>query len=196
MKRLTTLAREARACRTCAAALDHEPRPVFSVHRDARLLLVGQAPGSKVHASGTPWADASGKRLRTWLGMDEPTFYDPKVVAILPMGFCYPGRGKSGDLPPRPECAPQWMAPMVAGMPNIGLTLLIGMYAQRWFLGERAKATLTKTVTAWRDYVDDGFMVLPHPSPRNNIWLRKNPWFEDELVPELQRRVADGVTSS
>lgn len=193
MKRLTTLAREARACRTCADALDHEPRPVFSVHRDARLLLVGQAPGSKVHASGTPWADASGKRLRAWLGIDEDTFYDASVVAILPMGFCYPGRGKSGDLPPRPECAPQWMGPMVKAMPRIGLTLLIGMYAQRWFLGERAKPTLTETVAAWREYAGDGFVVLPHPSPRNNIWLRRNAWFEAELVPELRQWVASSI---
>lgn len=195
MKRLATLVSEAKACRTCAGALDHEPRPVFSVHADAKLLLVGQAPGAKVHASGVPWADASGKRLRAWLGLDEETFYDPSNVAILPMGFCFPGTGKSGDLPPRPECAPQWMRPFIDRMPKLRLTLLIGMYAQRWFLAETAKANLTKTVEAWQEYTEDGYFVLPHPSPRNGIWLRRNPFFEAELVPLLQERVAEVLHS-
>lgn len=193
MKRLATLVSEAKACRTCAGALDHEPRPVFSAHADAKLLLVGQAPGAKVHASGVPWADASGKRLRAWLGLDEATFYDPAQVAILPMGFCFPGTGKSGDLPPRPECAPQWMQPFIARMPKLRLTLLIGMYAQRWFLAEDAKANLTKTVQAWQEYTERGYFVLPHPSPRNGIWLRRNPFFEAELVPLLQARVAEAL---
>lgn len=193
MKRLATLVSEAKACRTCAGALDHDPRPVFSAHADAKLLLVGQAPGAKVHASGVPWADASGKRLRAWLGLDETTFYDPAQVAILPMGFCFPGTGKSGDLPPRPECAPQWMQPFIDRMPKIQLTLLIGMYAQRWFLAKDAKANLTKTVQAWQEYTERGYFVLPHPSPRNGIWLRRNPFFEAELVPLLQERVAEAL---
>jgi uracil-DNA glycosylase len=190
MKRLATLVAEAKACRTCVGALGHEPRPVFSVHADAKLLLVGQAPGAKVHASGVPWADASGRRLRAWLGLDDETFYDASQVAILPMGFCFPGTGKSGDLPPRPECAPQWMQPFIQRMPKLELTLLIGMYAQRWFLAEDAKGNLTKTVQAWEEYTDRGYFVLPHPSPRNGIWLRRNPFFEAELVPLLQARVA------
>lgn len=188
--RLPTLVRQAKACQICAESLEHEPRPVFSAHADAKLLLVGQAPGAKVHASGVPWADASGKRLRAWLGLDDETFYDETKVAILPMGFCFPGTGKSGDLPPRPECAPKWMQAFIDKMPKLQLTLLIGMYAQRWFLEESAKATLTKTVEAWQDYTDRGYFVTPHPSPRNGIWLRRNPFFEAELVPLLQSRVA------
>lgn len=191
--RLPTLVRQAKACQICAPSLEHEPRPVFSAHAEAKLLLVGQAPGAKVHASGIPWADASGKRLRTWLGLDDETFYDETQLAILPMGFCFPGTGKSGDLPPRPECAPKWMQPFIDKMPELKLTLLIGMYAQRWFLKESAKATLTKTVEAWQDYTDRGYFVLPHPSPRNGIWLRRNPFFEAELVPLLQSRVADAL---
>ncbi|MGH1345165.1 MAG: uracil-DNA glycosylase family protein [Nannocystales bacterium] len=191
--RLRTLVRQAKACQICAPSLGHEPRPVFSAHPEAKLLLVGQAPGAKVHASGVPWADASGKRLRSWLGLDDETFYDETQVAILPMGFCFPGTGKSGDLPPRPECAPKWMQPLVDQMPKLQLTLLIGMYAQRWFLKESAKATLTKTVEAWQDYTAHGYFVLPHPSPRNGIWLRRNPFFEAELVPLLQSKVADAL---
>ena len=192
---LRVLVDEARACRICADALPHEPRPVFSIHEDARVLLIGQAPGAKVHASGVPWADASGRRLRSWLALDEPTFYDPTRIAIVPMGFCYPGKGPSGDLPPRPECAERWMQPFVDAMPEIELTLLIGAYAQRWFLGDDAKPTLTETVKHWADYADRNVFVMPHPSPRNGIWLRRNPFFEADLVPLLQARVSDALVS-
>ena len=186
---MLALVEGARGCRACVGVLGHEPRPVFRVHEEARVLIVGQAPGAKVHASGVPWADASGRRLREWLGVDEETFYDASRFAILPMGFCYPGKGKSGDLPPRPECAPQWMQPFVDAMPRVELTLLVGRYAQQWFLGETGKRTLTETVQAWREYAKRKYIVLPHPSPRNGIWLRKNPFFEQAVVPTLRRRV-------
>lgn len=157
-------------------------------HRKARILVVGQAPGTKVHRSGIPFDDASGERLRQWVGLDRSAFYDPLLVAFLPMGFCYPGRGTSGDLPPRPECAPAWRARLLAQLPNIRLTLLVGQYAQAWHLGTRRQTTLTETVRAWRDYGPLN-IPLPHPSPRNNIWLKRNPWFELEVVPTLRAQV-------
>ncbi len=174
--------------------LPHEPRPVFQVGPSARLLIVGQAPGARVHASGVAWADQSGARLREWLGVDDETFYDPQQVALLPMGFCFPGRGRSGDLPPRPECAPQWMAPFVDAMRELRLTILIGRYAQRHFLKSRVRASVTQTIADWREYLEDGVFVLPHPSPRNNIWLRKNPSFEAELVPHLKVAVREALS--
>jgi len=186
--RMSTLAGRAAACQVCAADLPLGPRPVFQAHQAARLLIAGQAPGRKVHETGVPFDDASGDRLRDWLGIDKATFYDAKCVAILPMGFCYPGRAKSGDLPPRPECAPLWRVPFLEAMPNIGHTLAIGQYAQGAYLGVACKATLTETVRSWRDYGPD-VTPLPHPSPRNNIWLAKNPWFEAEVVPALRNRV-------
>jgi uracil-DNA glycosylase len=186
---LTTLMGRAAVCQICAAYLPLGPRPVFQVNATARLLIAGQAPGRKVHETGVPFDDASGDRLRDWLGIDKANFYDPKQVAILPMGFCYPGAARSGDLPPRPECAPLWRGLFLAGMPSIGLTLAIGQYAQDAYLGARRKATLTQTVRAWRDY-GPRLTPLPHPSPRNNIWLAKNPWFEAEVVPDLRSRVA------
>ena len=186
---LATLKGRAAACQICAAHLPLGPRPVFQVHAAARLLIAAQAPGRKVHESGVPFDDASGDRLRDWLGIDKAIFHDPERVAILPMGFCYPGAAKSGDLPPRPECAPLWRAPFLAAMPNIGLTLAIGQYAQDAYLGARRKATLTETVRAWRDYGAE-LTPLPHPSPRNNIWLAKNPWFDAEVVPTLRIRIA------
>ncbi|ESQ82157.1 hypothetical protein AEAC466_18650 [Asticcacaulis sp. AC466] len=151
---------------------------------------MGQAPGTKVHVSGTPWDDASGKRLRDWLGVTPDQFYDPTQFAIVPMGFCYPGRGQGGDNPPRPECAPLWHDRVLAELPNIKLTLLIGTYAQTRYLGDQRKSTLGDTVCAWRDYVAEGYLPLVHPSPRNGIWLRKNPWFEAEVVPYLRAHVA------
>lgn len=159
----------------------------------ARLLIIGQAPGRKVQESGIPWSDASGKQLRNWLAMPPDVFYDPDKVAILPMGFCYPGTGKNGDLPPRPECAPAWHARVLALMPQIRLTLLIGAYAQGFYLNERAHRSLTETVAHWRDYLP-GYFPLPHPSPRNRLWLRRNPWFDTDVVPELRRQVETAMS--
>lgn len=183
------LSARVRACQICAAHLPLGPRPVFQISPTAVLLIEGQAPGRKVHETGVPFDDASGDRLRDWLGIDKATFYDPSRVAILPMGFCYPGTGSSGDLPPRPECAPAWRSALLACLPKVRLTLAIGLYAQAWRLGERRRDTLTETVRDWRAYWPEA-LPLPHPSPRNNIWLKKNPWFEGEVVPELRARVA------
>ena len=179
---------EIRACGLCAEHLPFGPRPVFQISRTARILIAGQAPGSKVHASGVPFDDASGDRLREWLGMDRETFYDAKRVAILPMGFCYPGTGKSGDLPPRPECAVAWREKILRELTAVKITLVIGQYAMAWHLGPRAKATLAETVQAWREFSPELF-PLPHPSPRNNIWLKKNPWFTRDVLPELRKQV-------
>lgn len=189
-KALVHLLKEVRACTICAPALAAGPRPVLQVHHRARILVAGQAPGRKVHESGVPFDDASGDRLRLWMGLDRDAFYDPGLVAILPMGFCYPGTGKSGDLPPRPECAPAWRARLMASMPNIALTLVIGQYAQAWHLPDTAGQSVTDTVKAWRNYWP-ALLPLPHPSPRNNIWLQKNPWFEAEIVGELQAQVRE-----
>ncbi|MCB9331441.1 MAG: uracil-DNA glycosylase family protein [Lewinellaceae bacterium] len=180
---------QAKSCTHCTQHLPHGPRPVFTVHPDARILIIGQAPGRKVHESGIPWDDVSGNRLRNWLGVDAPTFYNPECFALLPMGFCYPGTGKSGDLPPRPECAPLWHQPLLRMMPGITLTLLFGQYAQERYLGAAQKNTLTETVRNWRAYVPN-YLPLPHPSPRNQIWTRKNPWFEAEVLPYLKEQVA------
>jgi uracil-DNA glycosylase len=185
---------EIAACTACAAHLPLGPRPVVrAADPHAKILIVGQAPGTKVHASGIPWNDASGKRLRDWLGVTPAQFYDESLFAIVPMGFCYPGRGKGGDNPPRPECAPLWHDRVRAILPNIRLTLLIGTYAQAHYLGSRRKATLGETVRAWREYVPGGYLPLVHPSPRNGIWLRKNPWFEADIVPYLKEHVADMI---
>jgi uracil-DNA glycosylase len=187
-KTARTLLADVRACTLCAAHLPLGPRPVLQVHPSARILIAGQAPGSRVHATGVPFDDPSGDRLRDWMGIDKQTFYDASRIAILPMGFCFPGTGRSGDLPPRPECAPAWRDRLLATMPDIGLTLVIGQYAQAWHLKGLAKATLTETTLAWRDY-GPTMIPLPHPSPRNNIWLKRNPWFVEELVPTLRKRV-------
>lgn len=178
-----------RACRLCEPALPLGARPVLQAGTGARLLIVGQAPGMKVHMSGVPWDDASGERLRDWLGLEPAAFHDPRRVVILPMGFCYPGRGRGGDLPPRSECAPRWHAPVLAHLPAVELTLLIGQYAQRQFLGAGRKPSLTATVAAFADYAPR-FLPLPHPSPRNTAWFQRHPWFERELLPVLRRRVA------
>ena len=189
MSRLDSLFEEIRACRLCEAHLPLGPRPVIRGAESARLLIIGQAPGTRVHASGIPWDDLSGDRLRHWLGVDKPTFYDESRIAIMPMGLCYPGKGKSGDLPPRPECAPAWHDKVLILLPNIELTLLIGQYAQHRYLGKAARGSLTETVRSWADY-SPGWLPLPHPSPRNTLWLKKNPWFEQEVIPHLQQRVA------
>lgn len=183
-----SLAEQARACTVCAAHLPHVPRPVLRVSSTARLLIVGQAPGRRVHETGIPWNDASGDRLRQWLGVTREVFYDVTRIAILPTGLCYPGTVNGSDLPPRPECAPLWHPPLRAAMPRIELTLLIGAYAQAYSLGEKRGRTLTDTVAAWRDYAP-AFLPLPHPSPRNQRWLRRNPWFDAEVIPALRERV-------
>jgi uracil-DNA glycosylase len=188
MNPLTSLLADVRACTLCSAHLPLGPRPVVQVHSSARILIAGQAPGRKVHETGVPFNDASGERLRAWLGISREVFYDAKQVAILPMGFCYPGTGKSGDLPPRPECAPAWRAPLLASLKNLQLTLVIGQYAQEYHLPD-AKGTLTELVQDWRDHWPR-VVPLPHPSPRNNLWLKRNPWFELELLPVLRERVA------
>jgi uracil-DNA glycosylase len=182
------LLNDVQTCTLCSAHLPLGPRPVVQMHPDARILIAGQAPGSKVHKTGIPFDDPSGDRLRAWMGIDKATFYDAARIAILPMGFCYPGTGKSGDLPPRPECAPAWRDRLLAQMPNIQLTLVIGQYAQAWHLKVGAKANLTYTVAAWRDYWPK-MLPLPHPSPRNNIWLKRNDWFEGNVLPSLQKRI-------
>lgn len=184
--RLTRLLAEIRGCRTCEGLIP-EPNPVVRASRDAGILIVGQAPGSRVHASGIPWDDASGNRLRAWMGLDAEEFYDVKRVAIVPMGFCYPGKGSSGDLPPRPECAAQWHERLLESLDNIRCTLLIGQYAQHYYLKDRHK-TLTERVQHWRELAPRTY-VLPHPSPRNQLWLRRNPWFEADVVPALRATI-------
>ena len=184
---LDALLAEARACRVCEAHLPLGPRPVLRASTSARLLIVGQAPGIRVHATGLPFDDPSGDRLRQWLDVDRDTFYDESRIAIIPSGFCYPGKGRHGDLPPRPECAPLWHPRLRALMPGLELTLLVGAYAQAYYLADRRKATLAETVRAWRAYLPE-FLPTPHPSPRNKLWLKRNPWFEAEVVPELRER--------
>lgn len=188
MGMLRTLIKEARACRVCAPHLPLGPRPVFLVGARARLMIVGQAPGRRVHETGVPWNDPSGEQLRAWLGMSREQFYDTRRIAIVPTGLCYPGTGERGDLPPRPECAPLWQPRFRAALPGIRLTLLIGMHAQAYFLGARRERTLALTVRAWREYLPEYF-PLPHPSPRNRMWQQKNRWFVKEVVPALRRRV-------
>lgn len=179
---------EVRACRLCATHLPHGPRPVLQIDPGARVLIAGQAPGRRVHESGVPFQDASGERLRDWMGVSAETFYDPSRIAILPMAFCYPGRGRSGDLPPRPECAEAWRRRLLARLPKLELTLVLGEYAQAYHLGPERKPRLTECVRSWRDYWPTR-LPLPHPSPRNNLWLRRNPWFEREVLPALRARL-------
>lgn len=182
------LIKKAKACTICEKYLPQGPRPVFSIHPQSKILIVGQAPGTKVHATGIPWNDPSGNELRRWLDVDRDQFYDPKLFGIMPMGFCYPGRGKGGDLPPRPECAPTWHQEMREHMPEVKLTLLIGQYALKYYLGKNRKSTLTETVKNYQEYLPN-YLPLVHPSPRNLMWRRRNPWFEEEVVPYLRERV-------
>ncbi len=186
---LAGLLAEVRSCRACEAYLPLGPRPVLQAAASARLLIVGQAPGVRVHTSGVPWDDPSGDRLRDWTGLDKAPFYDASEVAIIPMGFCYPGRGQGGDLPPRRECADLWLDQLLARLPRIELTLLVGLHAQRHFLGRRRKRSLTETVRTWREFAPEYF-PLPHPSARNTFWFQRNPWFEQDLLPALKQRVA------
>jgi uracil-DNA glycosylase len=203
---LTDLLRDVRACTHCEG-LPLGPRPVLSAERSAKILVIGQAPGTRVHATGIPWNDPSGDRLRRWMGLDREQFYNAAQIAIMPMGFCYPGRGKSGDLPPRPECAPRWHPLILEQLPQLELTLLIGQYAQQYYLMNLVNndlvsndklnnkklanhyKTLTERVKNWRDYLPLGYLPLVHPSPRNQRWLKNNPWFEDDVVPVLRQQV-------
>ena len=187
---------EARACRLCAAELPLGPRPVLRATSTARLMIVGQAPGTRVHASGIPFDDPSGDRLRAWLGIDRATFYDENRLAILPMGLCYPGQDARGaDKPPMKICAPTWHPRIRPLVPKLELTLLVGLYAQARYLGPARKKNLTETVQSWRDYGPE-FLPLPHPSWRNTAWLKRNPWFESDLLPELRVRVAGLLSDS
>lgn len=185
---LEGLIADARACEICQG-LPLGPRPIFQVHRDAKILIAGQAPGSRTHEKGIPFDDPSGVRLRDWLGIDQETFYDDTKIAILPMGFCFPGTGKGGDLPPRPECAPAWRQPLLDGLTGLDLTLIIGRYALDWHLPDLKGNRLTDAVADWRAYWPEK-LLLPHPSPRNNRWLKQNPWFEVDVIPALQERVS------
>ncbi len=184
---LDSLLKAVRACRHCAVHLPHGPRPIVQAGSNARLLIIGQAPGARVHASGIPWDDASGDRLREWLQVDKATFHDPQRVAIIPMGYCYPGKGASGDLPPRRECAQLWLDRLLASLPAIELTLLVGQYAQRHFLGAQAGAGVGATVAEFARFAPR-YLPLPHPSPRNVAWFKRNPWFEGALLPILRNR--------
>lgn len=186
---LEKLFREIRSCTHCAKNLPLGPRPIIRGNSSAKIVIIGQAPGTKVHASGVPWDDASGKRLREWLGIPSEIFYDESKVAIVPMGFCYPGKGKSGDLPPRHECAPMWHDRVFTFLPNIKLIILIGQYAQQRYLAHKQKDTLTETVQNWREYLEQGYWPIVHPSPRNAIWLARNKWFESDVVPHLKQKV-------
>lgn len=188
MSDLAHLLDEIRACRLCEAHLPLGPRPVLRASPTAQVLIVGQAPGTRVHASGVPWDDASGRRLREWMGVDDATFYDAARIAIVPMGFCYPGRAGSGDAPPRRECRTTWHPRPHPLLPDVRLTLLVGQYAQAYGLGDRRKPSLTGTVRAWREYLPDA-IPLPHPSPRNVGWFKANPWFEGDVLPALREGV-------
>ncbi len=179
----------ARACAVCAPALPLGPNPIFRIHPEARIALISQAPGRLAHRSSVAWDDPSGRRLRAWLGVTEEAFFHTATFAVLPIGFCYPGKGKGGDLPPRPECAPLWQESLLALMPKLDLKILIGAYSQKHYLGDRRKKSLTETVRSYRDYLPEYFPI-PHPSPRNGTYLRRNAWFEADHIPHLQERVA------
>lgn len=189
----TSLIAKVQSCTLCAKQLPHGVRPVLQINSKAKILIAGQAPGAKVHATGVPFNDASGERLREWMGVSNEVFYDPAQIAILPMGFCYPGKGPSGDLPPRPECAPTWRGDLLAQLPQLKLTLLVGQYAQAYHLNQK-KTTVTDTVRAWQSHWPN-IVPLPHPSPRNNIWLSRNPWFENDLLPKLKQQVAQVLSA-
>lgn len=176
-------------CQLCASTLGHQPRPVLQASKNSKLIIIGQAPGAVVHKTGVPWDDKSGDNLRSWMGMSKEVFYNAEKVALVPMGFCYPGKGSSGDLPPRKECAPKWHEELFNNMQNVELTLLIGKYAQDYYL-KNAKPNLTQTVKNFQEYLPQ-HLVLPHPSPRNNIWQAKNPWFSQEVLPVLKQIIKD-----
>ncbi|MCB4807121.1 uracil-DNA glycosylase family protein [Tamlana sp. 62-3] len=192
---MQTLLKNIKSCTICEPNLLLGARPVVIAHPESKIVIIGQAPGTKVHASGIPWDDASGKQLRKWLNVSTDKFYNPENFAIIPMGFCYPGKGKTGDLPPRPECAPKWHELLFNELNKVELVLLIGMYAQNYYLGKSAKKTLTETVKNYNHYLPK-FFPLPHPSPRNRFWLTKNPWFETNTIPVLQQLVKHIIYNS
>ncbi|MGV3630905.1 MAG: uracil-DNA glycosylase family protein [Bacteroidota bacterium] len=185
---MNQLLTEIRKCTACSAFLEHGTNPVLAAGPKSKIVLIGQAPGRIVHGTGIPWDDKSGDNLRSWMGIDKESFYNPDLIALIPMGFCYPGTGKSGDLPPRRECAPLWHRKLLDLMPEVKLTLLVGQYAQNYYLGKSAKGSLTDTVKAFPEYLP-AYFPLPHPSPRNNIWQAKNRWFAQEVLPELKEAV-------
>jgi len=189
-RKLKDLLKEINDCRLCEDHLPLGPRPVLQADSQAKILIAGQAPGRKVHETGIPFNDASGDRLRDWMGIDKSIFYDGSKIALVPMGFCYPGTGKSGDLPPRPECAEAWREQLLKTLPKIELILVIGQYAHKYHLGNKQKKNLTETVKSWREYWKKGLLPLPHPSPRNNRWLKTNPWFSSDVLPRLKKQVA------
>lgn len=191
MSKLNSLLAQVRTCQLCAEYLPLGAKPILQAGSKARVLIVGQAPGVRAHESAVPFNDASGRRLREWLQVSEEDFYNPDKLAIMPMGFCYPGKGSSGDLPPRPECAPHWHQRLLHTLPHIKLTLLVGQYAQSYYLPGTYK-TLTERVKNWRE-LPDNLLALPHPSPRNQVWLHKNPWFVAELLPHLRARIAASI---
>lgn len=194
MTSITPLLAEIQSCTTCAAHLPLGPRPVLQIHSSARILIAAQAPGRKVHETGIPFNDASGNRLRSWLGLPREVFYNPMLVAILPMAFCFPGTGRSGDLPPRPECASLWRSRLLAHLKEVRLTLVIGKYAQAYHVPQSGKSPLTEAVKNWQTMWPHT-VTLPHPSPRNNLWLKRNPWFESELLPALRPLVQRVITT-
>jgi len=185
---MRSLLNEIKNCTICQAHLPHEVNPILTAHYNSKIAIVGQAPGSVVHQTGIPWDDKSGERLRSWLGVDRSEFYNEELFALIPMGFCYPGKGKSGDLAPRKECAPQWHERLFNRLKNLELVILIGSYAQNYYLKDQKKKTLTETVMCYESYLPH-YLPLPHPSPRNNIWLKKNPWFEKDLIPVLRNTI-------
>ena len=188
-RKLKHLLREISECRLCEDHLPLGPRPVLQANSQAKILIAGQAPGLKVHETGIPFNDPSGDRLRDWMGIDKSIFYDDSKIALVPMGFCYPGTGKSGDLAPRPECAEAWREKLLSNLPEIKLTLVLGQYSQKYHLETSRKKNLTETVKSWKEFWKKGLLPLPHPSPRNNIWFKKNAWFEKEILPTLKSRV-------
>ena len=183
-----------RNCSICTEHLPLDPRPIVVGHPKSKIAIIGQAPGTKVHKTGIPWDDPSGKQLRKWLNVTDEQFYNEQLFALIPMGFCYPGKGKSGDLPPRPECAPLWHKALVNQMSDLKLTILIGQYAQKYYLGDTMKRNLTETVRNYKEYLPH-YIVLPHPSPRNRFWLSKNPWFDKMVLPDLRERVLISLNS-
>jgi len=186
---LNTLLSQIKQCRLCESVLPFEPNPILQISNKSKILILGQAPGIKAHQKSTPFDDKSGDRLRTWLGVEKSQFYNDEIFAILPLGFCYPGRGKSGDLPPIPLCAKTWRAALLAKLANVKLTVLLGKYAIEWHLD--TKVPITTLAKQWRALLESNQIVLPHPSPRNNIWLKKNPWFEDDVIPKLQQKIKE-----